>query len=294
MTLILKGRKVDLVQNTKPWLAWRKLGGSDSAVLMSVNPWCDIRLLWERKLGLVPDAFETAPQKAKEAMQRGHDLEPEARLALELETGLKLPAACYEHVEYSFITASVDGISSNEKVISEIKCPGLKTHMEALAGKVPPYYFVQCQHNMGATGAELCLYFSYTNVKDVQQTKLIEIPQDEEYIQRIIGRCRDFWPYIESRTPPDLARFGVKDAGSLNGDIRTDPAFKKAVEELMSARNVLLDAQAQYDLRESRISELMQRKKQVVAISNGIRIERIYKDSGWETLVSTEMDEQET
>jgi putative phage-type endonuclease len=261
---------------------------------MNVNPWCDIRLLWEQKLGLAPDPFEVAAPQAKAAMKRGHDLEPEARQALELETGLYLPAACYEHAEYSFITSSVDGVSSNEKVISEIKCPGLKTHNMALMGKIPPYYFVQCQHNMAVTGAELCLYFSYTDIKDVQQTKLIEIPRDEDYIQRIIERCKDFWPYIESRMPPDLARFGVKDVGSLNGNIRTDPAFKKALDELMGARSVLLDAQAQYDCREARISELLQRKKQVMVVSDGIRIERVYNNGQWETLVSTASDETET
>jgi putative phage-type endonuclease len=277
--------RVDIEQNTPEWLAWRKIGGSDSSVLMNTNPYQDVEEMWKRKLGLIPDIEVNA------AMQRGHDLEPVARQLLELETGLYLPAICYEHSEYPFITASTDGASVNDEVISEIKCPGLTTHREALAGKIKPYYFTQMQHNMGASGAKVCLYYSYTDIPDIQQTKLIEIPRDEDYIQRIIERCRDFWPHIESRIPPDYTRYAPKDAGILNGDVRTDPAWKTALEEVLTAKRVLDDAIAQYDIRLGRINYLLNRKKQMVVRGNGCRIERIYTGDKWETIITTEEDE---
>jgi putative phage-type endonuclease len=297
--MVSVSRKVDILQNTPEWLAWRKLGGSDSSVLMGVNPWCGVEELWKRKLGLLPEITVNA------AMQRGHDLEPEARVNLELDTGLILPAACYERTDYPFMTASLDGISVNEKIMSEIKCPGLKTHNAALLGKVPAYYVVQCQHNMMVSGAELCLYYSYTDLKEENVTPLlgnefigrqwnptvlIEIPRDEDFCKRIMKRCKEFWPYVESKTAPNLSLFAAKDAGNLNGTVRTDPAFKMALDELLGARTVLLDAKAQYKGRAERLEQLLSRKKQVVVVSEGVRIERQLVEDKWKLIIS-EVDE---
>jgi putative phage-type endonuclease len=269
-----KGARIDLEQNTEPWLQWRKtgIGGSESGSVMGVNPYCDAYELWQRKLGLLPEV------QVNDAMQRGHDLEPVARQIFEIETGIKMPPACYEQLgTYSFLHASLDGISIDERLILEIKCPGLKTHSEALSGKIRPYYYSQIQHNLVTTGAELCYYFSYTDVDDVEPWKIIEVTRDEEYIARLIEREKRFWNCVLTETPPDEF-FGCKDAGSLNSEIRNDPAFIAALQELMSSKTVLDDAKAQYKLRANRIEDLMSKKKQVLAFTNGLRIERIFNE----------------
>jgi putative phage-type endonuclease len=271
----------DIQQNTEAWLKWRRLGGSDAAVIMAISPWCDITTLYERKLGLAPDI------EANEAMQRGHDLEPEARILLEMEQGFALPAACYENTDYPWATASVDGISSSGSIISEIKCPGLTTHRECLNGKIKPYYMAQCQHNMGVTEAQVCYYFSYTDLPDIQSTKLIEIPRDEDYIQRMFEREQIFWECLQNRTPPDESWFGVKDAGAYNGYYRSDPMWRLALAEFITAKKVLADAKAQYAIRAKRIEELMQKKKQIMVIENGFNIERVYTNGNWRIQTST-------
>jgi putative phage-type endonuclease len=249
---------------------------------MGISPWCDVTTLYERKLGLIPDI------EPNDAMQRGHDLEPEARILLEMEKGFALPAACYEHPDYPFATASVDGINEDGTIISEIKCPGLTTHREALAGKIKPYYLSQCQHNMGVTGAEVCLYYSYTDFPDIQSTCLIEVPRDEDYITRLFAREKVFARCLETRTPPDDEYFGVKDGGSYNGYVRSDPMWRAALGELLTARKVLEDAVAQYKIREQRINELMQRKKQVLVVGSGVRVERLLENGIWTTNVKDE------
>jgi putative phage-type endonuclease len=290
----------DIIQNTPSWLAWRKLGGSDAAILMGISPWCDVMELWQRKLGLVPDITVNA------AMQRGHDLEPEARVLLEIEMGISFPPACYEDAEFPFITASVDGDAVlTHRAISEIKAPGIKTHMMALGTegkppKVPDYYVCQCQHNMGVTGAEVCHYFSYAGElvdhNIIKPTARIEIIRDEDYIQRIQERERKFQECLDNQTEPDPEYFSVKDAGLLNGTSRSDPAWSLAVKELLGAKEFLEtalpafqeDARLQYDARIQRINQLMSRKRQMLVIHDGVRIERLEKNGKWETIVTSE------
>lgn len=255
---------------------------------MGINPWCDVVELWQRKLGIIPELV------VNDAMRRGHELEPEARLLLELETGIRFPAACYEDTEHPFLTASVDGICSTGEIISEIKCPGMTTHVAAITtpkkvGKVPAYYVCQCQHNMGVTGAKLCYYYSYLpDVEDVQTTVKIEIPRDDEYIERIKFRCIKFKEHLDNKTEPDPEWFGVKDAGILNGTFRTDPAWNMAIQEALTAKNVLEDAQRQYKARLERLTTLMSRKKQVLVTGNRVRVERIQVGDNWETVITTE------
>lgn len=274
-----------LVQGTPEWLKWREdgIGGSEAGTIMGVNPYCDVYELWQRKLHLLPEI------ESNDAMKRGHELEPIAREIFELETGLKMKPMCYVHDEYSFIRASLDGISIDENIILEIKCPGLKNHAEAIAGKIKPYYYAQMQHQLLVTGAELCYYFSYTDLLEVDAwtSPPIEVRRDEPFIERLIERESKFWNHVVTETPPD-AYFAIKDAGELNGTSRTDPAWLKAMDEVLTAQKVLEDAQAQYDIRLSRISDLMGKKKQMVVIGNGVRVERIHDGDNWRTVISVQ------
>jgi putative phage-type endonuclease len=287
-TVMDKGIRVEgLQQNTQEWLDWREggIGGSEASAIMGTNPFTTVIECWQHKLHLIP------PIQTNAAMQRGHDLEPDARFIFELEYGIKMPPICIIHPEHDFMRASLDGLSTDGNIVLEIKCPGLTTHREALAGKIKPYYYTQMQHQMAVAGAELCYYFSYTDLPDIEPTVKMEVPRDEEYIKRLTEREAIFWEYVLNNVEPDTSRFAVKDAGGLNGDTRTDPAWKNALQELLGARNVLLDAQSQYDLRESRINDLMGKKKQVVIIDNGVRIERIHTGDKWETIVTVQEDE---
>jgi putative phage-type endonuclease len=285
-----KGTKVELQQNTPEWLKWREdgIGGSEASCIMGTNPYSDVIECWQRKLNLIPDITETASKWSLEAMQRGHDLEPEARQLFELEFGLKMPAVCMIHPEYDFMRASLDGLSYDGNIVLEIKCPGLTTHREALEGKIRPYYHTQMQHQMAVAGAELCYYFSYTDLDNIDTYKLIEVPRDEEYIKRIIERESIFWDYVVNKTEPDISKFAVKDAGLLNGDTRSDPTFKNALQELLEAKKVLDDASSQYNLRAFRISDLMNKKKQIKVASDGICVEKVFENNEWKLNVTTE------
>jgi putative phage-type endonuclease len=277
-----------LEQGTVEWLTWRKdgIGGSEAGAIMGSSPYMDVMELWQRKLGLIPEIQTNA------AMARGHLLEPVARVEFELETGLSMKPGCFKHPTLDWMRASLDGISADGRYILEIKAPGLTTHREALAGKIKPYYFTQMQHCMGVTGAEMCYYASYTDLPDIEPLKIIEVPRDDAYIARMMEREGDFWQHIVDRTEPDKLRFAVGDAGTLSGDTRTDPAWGRAVAELLTAKQVLEDAQAQYAIREAGINKLMQMKKQVRVRGAGVLVERVFENGEWVTRVEQAEDEE--
>lgn len=289
MTQNLQTIKVDLKQGSPEWLQWRQggIGGSDAGAIMASSPYMDVIELYQRKLNLLPEITVNA------AMQRGHDLEPIARVEFEMQEGISMAPGCYMHPEHHFMRASLDGISADGKTILEIKAPGLTTHREAIEGKVKPYYYTQMQHCLAVTGAEKCYYFSYTDLPDIKPTVLLTFERDEAYIERMIARETLFWMSVEQQIEPDIKMFSVGDAGTLNGDARTDPAWGKAVTELLTAQKVLEDAQMQYDIRLNRIGELMQRKKQMLARGSGVVVERVMEDGKWHIKVDAIEDEME-
>lgn len=269
---------------------------------MGVNRYQTVEELFKRKLGLIPEV------ELNEAMARGHRLEPVARVEFEFETGISVQPACYLHPEHDWLAASLDGISIDESVLVEIKCPGLKTHSEALGGKVPVLYYPQMQHQLATvTTANKGYYWSYTDVPDVKSV-LLDVFPDYEYIERMLAREKLFIDYLraakdkldrglelnESDYPP-LKLFGVPDAGNNRSDVeRTDPKFLSLVRDYLAARAVFEDARAQLDARVEEIEAAMARKKQVLAVGGGIRVERrLQADSedetaDWQTFIELE------
>ena len=95
-------------------------------------------------------------------MQRGIELEPEARALFQLITGKEVAEVgiCY-HDERKDRSCSPDGLSEEDEGL-EIKCPSLAVHIEYLLGnKLPTAYFQQVQGSLYITGLERWHFFSY-------------------------------------------------------------------------------------------------------------------------------------
>ena len=103
-------------------------------------------------------------------MQRGTELEPEARLRLEahidepiFEAGFIRRALGWQDHAYH-IGCSVDGYfgGSPQHGIVELKCPKPTTHLRYLReGVIPSDYWPQILHNLLVTRAEVCWFASY-------------------------------------------------------------------------------------------------------------------------------------
>jgi len=183
-----------LQQNTEEWLEFRrsKIGSSDAPIIMGKSPWKTPYQLWEEKIGKMDTTFESF------AMRRGKDLEPKARKAFELQTGLVMWPDVLIHNEHDFIIASMDGITIDGKQAVEIKCPGEKTHAMALRGVIPEHYRIQMQHQMAVIGLEMIFYYSF----DGNQGVLLEVERDDQLIQELIQKEIEFFRCMQENDPP--------------------------------------------------------------------------------------------
>jgi putative phage-type endonuclease len=182
----------ELDQGSQEWLDLRKtkITATDASIIMGANHWKTKIQLYYEKLSNNP------PMLPNERMKRGLDLEPVARQLFILQTGIFVEPAV---VVSDWAMASLDGISSDGKVIVEIKCPGEKDHSIALYGKVPDHYYPQLQHQMYVTGVQLAYYFSFDGIDGVA----VMVKRDDEYIEKMVEKEKKFYECLINKIPPE-------------------------------------------------------------------------------------------
>ena len=116
-------------------------------------------------------------------MQRGIDLEPEARLEFEFYTGLDVQEVGF--VEYNdFIGVSPDGLIGDDGLI-EIKCPNDSIYFKLLlSNNIKPEYIAQMQMQMYVTDRQYCYFVSY-NPNFEKSLYIKKINRDEEMIEKL-------------------------------------------------------------------------------------------------------------
>jgi hypothetical protein len=146
------------------------------------------KLAGERVLGEKEEGYTNG------AMQRGIELEPEARSLFELITGFatKEVGLCY-YDKRKDRSCSPDGLVETGMTLMEgleIKCPELATHVEYLLGnKLPTKYFQQVQGSMYITGLEKWYFMSYyPSMKPL----IVEVERDEIFIAKLDRALNDF------------------------------------------------------------------------------------------------------
>lgn len=181
---------IKLKQRSKQWLDYRKtkIMASDAPVIMGESPYKKIEDLLNEKI----HSYE---QNVNPYMQRGIDLEPIALRSFEKETNNVMFPCVGEH-ENGWMAASFDGISLEEDLIVEIKCPGKKDHSLALKGKIPPKYMAQLQHQMYVASLSVVFYYSFDGETGVK----LEVNRDEKYIENMIEKEKNFWFNLQEIT----------------------------------------------------------------------------------------------
>jgi putative phage-type endonuclease len=189
-------------QNQKSWYAWRDLGlgASEAPTVMEENEYQGRFELWLHKTKTTGKAPFNNFQAAR--MQRGHDLEDEARRRVEKQLGFMFPAVSGEHDLFPFIRASLDGYDKASRQLIEIKCPGKKPHAEALAGRVPKYYQAQVAQQFLVSGAEKGWYCSWDG--ESEKVVIVEVYPDPVYQARLLKELQAFWVLVTTKTPPNV------------------------------------------------------------------------------------------
>ena len=116
-------------------------------------------------------------------MQRGIDLEPEAKIEFQFYTGLDIKeVGCVELNEY--ILASPDGLIGDDGLI-EIKCPNDSIYFKLLlSNNIKPEYIAQMQMQMYVTERQYCYFVSY-NPNFEKSLYIKKISRDEEMIDKL-------------------------------------------------------------------------------------------------------------
>ena len=126
-------------------------------------------------------------------MQRGTELEPQARIEYELKTSTFVDQLDFvPHPTIEMAGASPDGLVGNGLI--EIKCPMRKNHVRyLLSGKPPAVYIPQMAWQLACTGREWVDFVSYhPHMPDNTKLFISRYYRDEEYIAEIEEAVRKF------------------------------------------------------------------------------------------------------
>jgi putative phage-type endonuclease len=182
----------DIEQGTDRWHKWRRgvIGASEAVIIMGENRWKGRQQLMDEKLGLV------TPFSGNAATQRGHDLEPHARKALEKKFKVRIEPTIVQDSTHPFLAASLDGITTDRDEVYEIKC-GVKAYeIVSETRRLPSYYVAQVQHMMMITNHD-SLKFAVFSPGD--PLVVLDVKRDEQYIMRLRQRELEFVRELESR-----------------------------------------------------------------------------------------------
>jgi hypothetical protein len=115
-------------------------------------------------------------------MQRGMDLEPEARVRYEMETGNLVEQVGFLMHDTLEAGASPDGLVGEEGGL-EIKCPMRSTHVEYLRnGRLPSKYIQQVQGCLWISGRDWWHFMSY---HPKMTPLIIRVYRDEVFIKAL-------------------------------------------------------------------------------------------------------------
>lgn len=118
-------------------------------------------------------------------MERGNQLEPQARAAYEFLTGNDVIQVGGVYLnENRDVMVSPDGLIPSLKKGLEIKCPKMSTHIRyLLEGGVPAEYVIQVQANLWVTGYETWDFVSYCPEYQKQTLYLFTAARDEKLMK---------------------------------------------------------------------------------------------------------------
>lgn len=192
------------------------IGGSDVGAIMGVNKYKSVFEVYMDKIEIIEDAVESINHKSlyenkSESAYWGETLKEVNAKEYTVRTGKKVRKENKVLIdsEYDFMRANID-----RKVIGENSILMCKTSSTFLAKEyegeeIPASFILQCQHNMRVSGTSKCYIASLIGG---QKFVIKEIERDDELINMIIEKEKDFWyNHVLKKVPPLIdGSFGAK------------------------------------------------------------------------------------
>lgn len=234
------------------------LGASDAAAACGLSKWKTPFELWREKVGTAPP--ESEDNALAKAM--GKTLEP---LVLELfrkKSKLTLGRYGQHVVDTSWRTrwVTLDAMASDGGVV-EAKSVGFADPAEwgdeFEDSAIPMQYLLQCQHAMACAEAP----HAWVPVVVLNRSfRLYRVPREQELIDLLTAKERDFWGYVERREPPppisleDAYRQWPQDSGY---SVYATPEIVEQVGQLKVAKQLVKDAEFAEELVKAKITKFM-------------------------------------
>ena len=237
-----------------------KLGGSDIATILGINPYKSKFTLW----------LEMTGQKEKDkvdnpAVEWGNILEPVIREKFKRETGFKVFKNNFvlAHDKLDWMVANLDGEVLDPyfegRGVLEIKTTNERNKKDWEEG-CPIYYMSQVQWYLGVTGYQ----YAYIVVLIGGSTfKYFLIERDDYLIDRMIREAVMFLEHIHKRIPPEIG-------GSQSETEWLASAYPEALDEEATIPPVLEELAMEYSELQEQIKRMGMRCDE---IKNKIKLE---------------------
>lgn len=202
-----------VLKSREEWLKERgnRIGGSDAACLIGLNPWKSNVQLFREKMH--PESVEEVDNPA---MEFGRNSEPHIRALFELSH----PDIEWYYEEnniwlsddYPFAHASLDGwgIKGGSLGILEIKTTTIRSRIQARDwdNRIPNNYYCQVLWYMMVTGAEwavvVALLKRLDGVQEIRPYHIVRTAKEDEEIEMLAEAGRRFWTDMQENHEPAL------------------------------------------------------------------------------------------
>jgi len=151
------------------------------------------QLIFEKLSGKIPESYTSA------AMERGNELEPEARENFEFINNVSVRQVGFVQNDELTYGCSPDGLLDDDNGGVEIKCPLGQTMVKYMRDpqELVKAYWQQIQGSMWVTGASHWYAFAYhPETAHVQ----VRVERDEEYIKKLADEVMAAVTVIKTET----------------------------------------------------------------------------------------------
>jgi putative phage-type endonuclease len=202
-----------VLKSREDWLHHRgRIGGSDAASVIGMNPWRSNQELWRIKTGREkPEDISDKPY-----VQYGHDAEPHLRALFaldhpELKVGY-VDNNLFVNKLYPFGHASLDGWTEDQqgrRGVLEIKTTTISSRLaaEKWRDRIPDNYYCQILHYLLVTESDFADLRAHLKIAPgyaEDREYRIERSDCEEDIRYLAEAEKKFWQHVEEDKRPDL------------------------------------------------------------------------------------------
>jgi len=276
--------ELDLIKERK-----KGIGGSDVGAIMGINKYKSAYEVYMEKTAEDVVAEINNMTYKKEAAYWGETLKEVNAREYIVRTGKKVRKEnkWLKDSEYDFMRAKIDRKVIGENSILMCKTTSVFLGKEYEGEEIPGNFILQCQHNMRVSGADKCYIASLIGG---QRFVIKEIQRDEELINMIIEKEKDFWyNHVLKKNPPLID-------GSYGASKYIDGRYKAGTKNLeMILQGEYKDKLQEYRNVKENITALEEKLKE---IENNIKHEMKDAEIGitdlfcvnWKTITSNRID----